>query len=70
MKYLMFLFLCYSLTLSAQISNFWSVNAPQDFVFDGDVMYYVAQGSSPTTGFVAKVDFMCYYVYMMRNKRL
>jgi hypothetical protein len=57
MKYIYLVLCCITLSVNAQISNFWSVNTPQDFTFDGDIMYYVAQGSSPTSGFVAKVDF-------------
>ncbi|NQY31362.1 MAG: T9SS type A sorting domain-containing protein [Flavobacteriaceae bacterium] len=56
MKFFIFFYL-FCLTLTAQVSNFWDVEAPQDFIFDGGIMYYVAQGIGSTGGFVAKVDF-------------
>jgi hypothetical protein len=58
MKYFIFFYFICSFSITAQISNFWSVYKIQDFIFDGDVMYYVSQGDAGGgSGFVARTDF-------------
>ena len=52
-----FILFIFSLSVNAQITNFWPVYKIQDFIFDGDVMYYVSQGDAGGSGFVAKTDF-------------